>query len=397
MNKHTNWSRLAAGALALSLLSGYGAEKAAPAAESKTVTLDPSNPVSLTVWHYYNGAQQSAFDELASEFNATVGKEKGIYVEGYSQGSVSDLEKAVTAAAAGSVGSQELPDIFSTYADTAYAIQQQGKLTDLSQFFSAEELSEYVDAYIQEGYFHDDGALHLFPVAKSTEITMINTTDWQPFANATGVTLDQFSTTEGIVDVARQYYEWTDSLTPDVSDDGKAFYFYGRDSMSNYFIIGMKQMGIDIFDVENGEVTLRPEKEQIRRLWDNYYVPYVNSWFASLGKFRSDDTKTGDILAYTGSSSSSMYFPDHVVLDDSNRPIGYAVLPTPVMDGLAATHAIRTLSRKDSAAVPIVAVSANVFDEDIRRSLASGMNAHLSKPIEVQKLRELLRQLTSNA
>ena len=104
MNKHTNWSRLAAGALALSLLSGCGAEKAAPAAESKTVTLDPSNPVSLTVWHYYNGAQQSAFDELVSEFNATVGKEKGIYVEGYSQGSVSDLEKAVAAAAAGSVG-----------------------------------------------------------------------------------------------------------------------------------------------------------------------------------------------------------------------------------------------------------------------------------------------------
>ena len=219
---------------------------------------------------------------------------------------------------------------------------------------------------------------------------MINTTDWQPFANATGVTLDQLSTTEGIVDVARQYYEWTD-----VPDDGKAF--YGRDSMSNYFIIGMKQMGIDIFDVENGEVTLRPEKEQIRRLWDNYYVPYVNSWFASLGKFRSDDVKTGDILAYTGSSSSSMYFPDHVVLDDSSRPIGYAVLPTPVMEGLAATHAIRTLSRKDSAAVPIVAVSANAFNEDIKRSLASGMNAHLSKPIEVQTLRELLRQLTSNA
>ena len=219
---------------------------------------------------------------------------------------------------------------------------------------------------------------------------MINTTDWQPFANATGVTLDQLSTTEGIVDVARQYYEWTD-----VPDDGKAF--YGRDSMSNYFIIGMKQMGIDIFDVENGEVTLRPEKEQIRRLWDNYYVPYIYSWFASLGKFRSDDVKTGDILAYTGSSSSSMYFPDHVVLDDSSRPIGYAVLPTPVMEGLAATHAIRTLSRKDSAAVPIVAVSANAFNEDIKRSLASGMNAHLSKPIEVQKLRELLRQLTSNA
>ena len=64
-----------------------------------------------------------------------------------------------------------------------------------------------MDAYIQEGCFHDDGALYIFPVAKSTEITIINTTDWQPFANATGVTLDQLSTTEGIVDVARQYCE----------------------------------------------------------------------------------------------------------------------------------------------------------------------------------------------
>lgn len=48
--------------------------------ESKSVQLDPDNPVSLTVWHYYNGAQQATFDELVSEFNAAEGKEKGIYV-----------------------------------------------------------------------------------------------------------------------------------------------------------------------------------------------------------------------------------------------------------------------------------------------------------------------------
>ena len=58
----------------------------------------------------------------------------------------------------------------------------------------------------------------------------------------------------------------------------------------------------------------------------------------------------------------------------------------PVMNGLEAAHRIRTLSRPDAATVPIVAISANAFDEDIRRSLASGMNAHLSKPIERTKL-----------
>ena len=44
--------------------------------------LDPGNPVSLTVWHYYNGSQQAAFDSLVEEFNTTVGREKGIYVQG---------------------------------------------------------------------------------------------------------------------------------------------------------------------------------------------------------------------------------------------------------------------------------------------------------------------------
>lgn len=64
----------------------------------------------------------------------------------------------------------------------------------------------------------------------------------------------------------------------------------------------------------------------------------------------------------------------------------------PVMNGLEAAHKIRMLQRSDSGSVPIVAISANAFEEDVRRSLASGMNAHLSKPIEVEKLVEVLRE-----
>ena len=60
----------------------------------------------------------------------------------------------------------------------------------------------------------------------------------------------------------------------------------------------------------------------------------------------------------------------------------------PVLNGLEATHLIRTCGHADSGTIPIIAVSANAFDEDISRSLASGMNAHLSKPIDPQKLRQ---------
>lgn len=65
----------------------------------------------------------------------------------------------------------------------------------------------------------------------------------------------------------------------------------------------------------------------------------------------------------------------------------------PVMDGLTAAHRIRSLGRADAADVPIVATSANAFAEDVKRSLASGMNAHVSKPIDPEKLAKVLAQV----
>lgn len=300
-------------------------------AGTKKVQLNAEEPVSVVVWHYYNGAQKEAFDELVQEFNETEGKKEGIYVEGYSLGSVSDLEGAVLDAVNGVVGAKELPDIFSAYADTAYAMSEKDALVDFHTYLSDDELAEYVDTYIQEGYFKNDGALYLFPVAKSTETLMLNFTDWEPFARETGSTLEELQTTEGITEVAERYYEWTDALTPDISNDGKAF--YGRDSMSNYFIIGMKQMGTDFFKVVDETVTIQAPKESMHRLWENYYVPYVKGYFKSSGKFRSDDLKTGDILAYTGSSSSASFFPDTVETEEAGREIEMCVLPAPVMEG----------------------------------------------------------------
>lgn len=319
--------KAAAALLLTAALTGCGTS----GKETKTVKLDPDNPVSLTIWHYYNGTQQATFDSLIDEFNSTVGKDQGIYVQAYSQGSVSDLESAISDSLEGVVGAGDLPDIFSSYADTAYSVQEQGGLADLTQYFSDEELSAYVDGYIQEGYFNQDGALYLLPVAKSTEIMMINKTDWEPFAEATGVSLEELSTIEGVTDVAEQYYNWTDAQTPDIPDDGKAF--YGRDAMANYFVIGMRQMGKEIFEVQDGTVTLNTDEELIRRLWDNYYVPYVKGYFAAYGKFRSDDVKTGDILAYTGSTSSTFYFPDSIENENGSYPIDFIVQNAPIMEG----------------------------------------------------------------
>ncbi len=65
----------------------------------------------------------------------------------------------------------------------------------------------------------------------------------------------------------------------------------------------------------------------------------------------------------------------------------------PVMDGLEATRAIRSMEREDCKTVPIVAMSANAFDDDLKKSVECGMNGHLSKPVEVDKLYSTLGEI----
>lgn len=69
-------------------------------------------------------------------------------------------------------------------------------------------------------------------------------------------------------------------------------------------------------------------------------------------------------------------FYDAVIMD----------IQMPKMDGYEATKKIRALPKKDIANVPIIALSANAFEEDEKKSIEAGMNAHIVKPIEIEKL-----------
>ena len=69
----------------------------------------------------------------------------------------------------------------------------------------------------------------------------------------------------------------------------------------------------------------------------------------------------------------------------------------PETDGLTAAQMIRSLERADAKTIPIIAMTANVFDEDIERSLDAGMNAHLFKPVEPEKMYETMARLISGS
>ena len=312
-NKISRRSFLAAAAVSAAALAVSGCD----AKTSKKEVTD------ITVWNYYNGDQLETFSKLVDEFNATVGKEQNITVEASSQGSVNDLETNVLAAAEGKVGAAEMPNIFSAYADTCYAVDQMGLVADLSGYLTDEEKAAFPESYLTEGDFDDNGSVKIFPVAKSTELMFFNDTDWQRFSKDTFVRYGALSTMEGVTAVAEQYYNWS---------GGKAL--FGRDALANYMIVGAKQLGCEIFEVHNGKMTLHFDHDVVRKLWDNYYVPFVKGYFAANGRFRSDDVKTGALLGCVGSCASATFFPKQVMPGDNQvHDIEMKVLPAPRFAG----------------------------------------------------------------
>ena len=70
-------------------------------------------------------------------------------------------------------------------------------------------------------------------------------------------------------------------------------------------------------------------------------------------------------------------------------------LMMPVMDGYTATRKIRELERSDAKTVPIIAMTANAFQEDAEKCIAVGMNAHLAKPLDIEKMKKIIKSICS--
>ena len=99
-------------------------------------------------------------------------------------------------------------------------------------------------------------------------------------------------------------------------------------------------------------------------------------------EIEADLAENGRIALEMFSKSTEGYY-DAILMD----------MRMPEMDGLEATQRIRALDRPDAKKIPIIALTANAFDEDVQRSLQAGLNAHLSKPVEPEVLFETLETM----
>ena len=100
--------------------------------------------------------------------------------------------------------------------------------------------------------------------------------------------------------------------------------------------------------------------------------------------FRISNTKK--YKAGTSFEKSEVGFFDIILMD----------IMMPIMDGLEAAREIRSSNRMDGLAVPIIAMSANAFEEDIEKSLAAGMNEHLIKPLDGPKVTSTMKKYLAN-
>ena len=192
--------------------------------------LNPKNPVSITLWHYYVGDNKIALETAVDSFNKSVGSEKGVVINAVAKGSVAELEKAVTDAANGVINAEAMPDLFSCYPDKALEIDALGKLCNLNDYFSESEKSLYVEEFLNDGQF-DGERLLILPIVKSTELLYVNETAWNQFASVNGIDANKLSSWEGVYAAAQAYYQWTDAQTPEIAGDGKSL--MGVDSVAN--------------------------------------------------------------------------------------------------------------------------------------------------------------------
>ncbi|HAL74712.1 MAG TPA: hypothetical protein DCM45_06450, partial [Clostridiales bacterium] len=301
-------------------LTGIGA-----CTQTAKARLDPQHPVTLECWHYYNGDQLANFEKLVETFNETIGATEGIRVDAISQGNDRELASAVRTAFASS--SADLPDLFATYPGTAFDLAAAGRLVDLSKYLSSADLSKFQQDFLAEGRFSTGGPAGLFilPIAKSSEVVVLNRTAWQKFTaeNARYANPQEtFATWEAIIQAAEVYQVWS---------GGKAM--IGFDSLANFMIAGSRQLGVKLMDASVGKALLNLDREALHQIWNIYYVGIVEGSIGGKANYRAEDLATGDLIAAVVSTASGTWLPEQVKNDQEKYPVELAVLPYPVFKG----------------------------------------------------------------
>ncbi len=281
---------------------------------AKKSLLDPDNPVTLTLWHTYGEQANSPMNRLVSEFNKTVGKEKGIVISVKLMSSAAKIGERLREAQSGAPGALDMPDLFFCHNSDAASLGTE-HLLDWNGYFTANERAGFVSDFLADGIV--DEKLVIFPVSKSTHVLYISDREFSRFSAATGATYDDLATWDGFFRTAEKYYAYS----------GKPFCAF------DYLL-----RAVELNAIEKGA---NPDE-----LYQNGYYDFTNAALkASYMQFAEAIAKghlmvaelysnthvmTGDVPCGAGSSAAVMYYNDTVTYpDNTSEPLDLKILPLP--------------------------------------------------------------------
>ena len=281
---------------------------------SEKSLLDPDEPVTLTLWHTYGEQADSPMNRLVSEFNKTVGKEKGIVISVKLMSSAGKIGGQLAEAQNGAPGALDMPDLFFCHNSDAAKLGAEN-LLNWNDYFTDEERAGFVPDFLADGMI--DERLVIFPVSKSTHVLYISRREFSRFAAATGATYSDLATWDGFFRTAEKYYEYS----------GKPFCAF------DYV-----QRAVELNAIEKGA---KPDD-----LYKDGYYDFDNTMLkASYMQFAETLAKghimiaelysnthvmTGDVPCGAGSSAAVMYYNDTVTYpDNTSEPMELKILPLP--------------------------------------------------------------------
>lgn len=285
----------------------------APASGCKDKTMpNPENPVTLNIWHVYGSQTKSPLNDVIDEFNSTVGKDNGITINVISVTSSSAIDKALYSSANGEPGAENMPDLFTAYPRVAEIVGKE-KLLHWNDYFTEKELSVFKKDFLSEGYFDD--SLLMLPIAKSTEAFYLNKTLFDRFSKDSGVSTDELTTFDGLFEVSRKYYDWSEGQN-----------FMQINDYYNYAYIGMKMYGSEF--VRNGR--LRLDDQNFEKIWTPLAETAIYGGICLEDGYAAARWKTAEVIANTGSTADVLYQPTEVIwADNTSEPITAIALPYP--------------------------------------------------------------------
>ena len=324
------------------------------ACNKNNTLLNPKKPTTLTMWHVYGEQVNSPMNDFIEQFNATVGKEKGVIINVTLMSNASQIGKKLKDAQTGKAGSKAMPDLFFCHSSDARGLGA-NNLLDWNDCFSPSELDKFVPDFLSDGMVNDH--LSVFPVSKSTYMLFVAGGVFERFAAAMDVSLSDLETWEGFFSVAEKYYEWS---------GGKPF-------CAIDYLIRLAEL-CAISDGENISYTdgwYDANNPALLKAYDMFAESIAKGHIVVSDLYSNTQVMTGQTCAGIGSSASVLYYNDEITYpDNTSEAVNLKVLPLPQQAGKqkVATQsgvglcAYKTTARKAEAAT----VFARWFTEEQR-------------------------------